>query len=75
MIPADFRFLLKFGKHKGKTYGEVKKIDMQYLTWAHDAIPHLFKESKPKKQKDVEKPIMNKPRKIEPNLDFLSQRE
>jgi len=37
---------VSFGKHKGKTYGWIKKHDAGYFRWACETIPRFEKDAR-----------------------------
>ena len=39
-------FIFTGGKHNGKTYGLVKKIEPGYISWCEDNAPNMLKEKK-----------------------------
>ena len=45
---VDDNFVFKGGKHSGKTYGLVKKIDPSYISWCEENAPGMLKEKKSK---------------------------
>lgn len=71
----DNNFILTKGKYAGKSIFEVEKINPSYLKWAKENAPNLLKEDKPKKIKPVvEKEEVIVPVALQPNLDFLNQK-
>lgn len=80
MEPSD-NFIFPYGKHVGKSYALVKKIDYQYIVWALEKAPKIFKKSEPKEpvstqpapRKEVPEDSEVTQSSMQPNLDFLKQ--
>ena len=71
-------FVFRSGKHKGKSLALVQKIDPDYVEWIRKNVPKMLEETKPKKEQAVKKePIEGSAKfgKLEPNTDFLNQKE
>ena len=71
-------FIFKAGKHKGKSYGLVKKIDSSYIKWAEQNAPKLLEEWKPTPKPApprIEPPEESEVVKsaMQPNLDFFNE--
>lgn len=75
----DDSFIFKGGKHNGKSYGLVKKIDPGYISWCQENAPYMLKEKKKSEPKPapprIEPPEVNenKPSALKPNLDFFNE--
>jgi len=78
-MEIDDNFILKGGKHKGKSIAVIKKIDYQYISWAMINAPGLLKAPKvvepqtPGARKEVPEESSEPKSSLQPNLDFLNQ--
>lgn len=76
----DNNFIFRGGKHAGKTYGLVYKIDPGYILWCEENAPGMLKgKNKPKtvvpaapRREPLEDSEIVKGA-IQPNLNFLDE--
>lgn len=74
-------FIFRGGKHNGKSYGIVRKIDPGYISWCEENAPNMLKEKK-KPAVKVETSIRKEPPEdseviessLKPNLNFLNEK-
>ncbi len=74
-------FIFRGGKHKGKSYGIVRKIDPGYISWCEDNAPNMLKEKK-KPAAPVAASVRKEPPEdseviessLKPNLNFLNEK-
>ena len=74
-------FIFRGGKHNGKSYGIVRKIDPGYITWCEENAPNMLKEKK-KPAAPVETSARKEPPEdseviessLKPNLNFLNEK-
>jgi hypothetical protein len=48
--------VFRTGKYKGKTVGEVLKIDINYVVWVKENRPEMLNDRTPKKEVTIETP-------------------
>ena len=66
----DDNFVLRFGKHSGKTIGWLKQNDRGYLNWATQNAPNMLKPTqKVEPKKIIESGTIVNGR-IQPNMNF-----
>jgi hypothetical protein len=69
-------FVLRSGKHSGKTIAWVKENYPSYLSWVKENQPNMLKGSEDKPKAEVEKELKfrDKPvTSLEPNMDFWNE--
>lgn len=74
-------FVFRGGKHNGKSYGIVRKIDPGYISWCEDNAPNMLKEKKkpvaPTEFKGRKEPPEDSQvieSSLKPNLNFLNEK-
>jgi hypothetical protein len=77
---VDDSFVFKGGKHSGKSYGLVKKIDPGYISWCEENAPGMLKEKKPKPKPSEPPPRKEPPpdseveeSSMKPNTNFWNE--
>lgn len=74
-------FIFKGGKHSGKSYGLIRKIDPGYILWCEQNAPGMLKEKNKQKAKTVKPTIKKEPSEegeykknsLKPNINFLNE--
>jgi len=73
-------FIFKGGKHSGKSYGLIKKIDPGYILWCEENAPGMLKDKKSKPEPKPAGPRIEPPEvsenpksAIQPNMDFFNE--
>lgn len=75
-------FVMRSGKHEGKTLDWVKKNDLSYLMWVKENQPRMLEPTKQKAEPKPVGPRIEPPEKsdspksgaMKPNLNFLNEK-